>query len=377
MDEIFQLNKGKLGFGLMRLPKDGSGKIDAKETASMVDKFIESGFTYFDTAYVYPGSEEIFKETIGTRHRRDSYTIASKLSGWALTDDFTPEKMFEEQLRRTGLDYFDFYLLHSIEKDHLPNYEKYDTWDFCQRLKKEGKIRHFGFSFHDTPELLDKLLTEHPETEFVQLQINYLDWTSPRVQSARIYEVARKHNKPIIIMEPVKGGLLSDLESTITEPFGDKTPASMALRFAAGLDGVLAVLSGMSTPEQVNENIRIFSNLEKLSSEEEKEIEEVRERIKNLQVIECTSCRYCTPGCPEKIVIPNVFRYLNEAAVRSDKEKAKKDYAAMIAEGKSGRASSCIRCGKCEKVCPQKLPIRTLLSTAEEKLCYTCFSKSN
>ena len=178
-------------------------------------------------------------------------------------------------------------------------------------------------------------------------------------------------------MEPVKGGLLSDLESTITEPFGDKTPASMALRFAAGLDGVLAVLSGMSTPEQVNENIRIFSNLEKLSSEEEKEIEEVRERIKNLQVIECTSCRYCTPGCPEKIVIPNVFRYLNEAAVRSDKEKAKKDYAAMIAEGKSGRASSCIRCGKCEKVCPQKLPIRTLLSTAEEKLCYTCFSKSN
>ena len=368
MNDLFETNKGKLGFGLMRLPKDSNGKIDAKETASMVDRFLDHGFTYFDTAYVYPGSEEIFRETIGSRHNRDSYTIASKLSGWALSDDFTPEKMFEEQLRRTGLDYFDFYLLHSIEADHMPNYEKYDTWSFCQRLKKEGKIRHFGFSFHDTPEMLDKLLSEHPETEFVQLQINYLDWYSPKVQSKKIYEVARKHNKPVVIMEPVKGGLLSDLEKSITEPFGDRTPASMALRFASSLDGVLAVLSGMSTPEQMDENIKIFSDFEKLSEEEMQEIEEVRDRITKLQVIQCTSCRYCTPGCPEKIAIPNIFRYLNESRVRGDKEKAKNDYSNMIKEGKSGSASSCIKCGKCERVCPQKLPIRALLSTAEETL---------
>ena len=369
MDNLFDLNKGKLGFGLMRLPKDGSGKIDEKETASMVDRFLEAGFTYFDTAYVYPGSEEIFRKTIGSRHRRDSYTIASKMSGWALSKEKSPEKMFEEQLERTGLDYFDFYLLHSVQKDHLPTYEKYDAWSYCAKLKKEGKIRHFGFSFHDTPELLDKLLNEHPETEFVQLQINYLDWTSPKVQSEGIYRIARKHNKPIIIMEPVKGGLLSNLMPEITKPFGNKTPASYALRYAAGLDGVLAVLSGMSTPEQLEENIKTFSPFEKLNESELEAIKEVKKSIEDLQVIQCTSCRYCTPGCPKKIAIPDIFRYMNEASVLSDKSRPKESYASMIADGKSGRATDCIKCGKCEKTCPQKLPIRELLEKAESILC--------
>ena len=368
MDDLFQLNKKKLGFGLMRLPKDGSGRIIESETAKMIDCFMEQGFTYFDTAYAYPGSEEVFKSVISTRYPRESYTIASKMSSGALSDDFPPEKMFEEQLRRTGLDYLDFYLLHSIQSENLKKFEKYDAWAFGQKLKRDGKIRHLGFSFHDTPEMLDRILSEHPEAEFVQLQINYLDWTSPNVQSGGIYEVARKHNKPIIIMEPVKGGLLSNLQSELTKPFGSATPASMALRFAAGLDGILAVLSGMSTIEQVEENTKIFSPLEKLSDEEIKAIESVKAGIEKLQVIQCTSCRYCTPGCPEKIAIPDVFKLLNEEAVISDKENVRERYDTMIRTGKSGRASSCIKCGKCEKICPQKLPIRELLSTAESRL---------
>ena len=192
MDDLFQLCRKKLGFGLMRLPKDGSGKISVEETAAMADRFIENGFTYFDTAYVYPGSEEVFREAIGSRHPRDSYTLASKMAAWLLTDSFTPQMMFDEQLRRTGAEYFDFYLLHNLKAEHLPYNERYSTYDFCIRMKEEGKIRHLGFSFHDTPELLDRILTEHPEMEFVQLQINYLDWTSSRVQSEGIYRVARK-----------------------------------------------------------------------------------------------------------------------------------------------------------------------------------------
>ena len=369
MDDWFQLNKGKLGFGLMRLPKDGSGKIDQKETERMVDRFIEHGFTYFDTAYAYPGSEEIFKKTIGDRYDRDKYTLASKMSGWFLSEELTPEKMFNVQLERTGLEYFDFYLLHSMKEENLKIYDKYDAWSYCMKLKKEGKIKHFGFSFHDTPEFLDKVLTEHPETEFVQLQINYLDWTNPKVQSEGIYEVARKHNKPIIIMEPVKGGLLSNLSPKITEPFTSASPASYALRFAAGLDGVLAVLSGMSTMEQLEENISTFSPLQKLSEEEMEAVREVKKRVEELQVIQCTSCRYCTPGCPKKIAIPDIFRLLNDEAVMNNKEKPKNEYSTMISEGKSGRASDCIKCGKCEKECPQHLPIRELLATAEDKLC--------
>ncbi len=367
MSDLYQLNKSKLGFGLMRLPKDDNGNIDLKKTSAMADRFLEKGFTYFDTAYVYQGSEEIFKAAIGSRHPRDSYTLASKLSGWALTEELTPEKMFEEQLRRTGLDYFDFYLLHNVNKEHKPIFDRYDAWSYCQKLKKEGKIRHFGFSFHDTPEMLDEVLTEHPETEFVQLQINYLDWTNPRVQSGRIYEVARKHDKPIVIMEPVKGGILSNLQPQLTEPFKD-TPASYALRFAAGLDGVLAILSGMSTMEQLEENIQLFSPLKKLSEEEMAAINEVKSRVDKLQLIQCTSCRYCTPGCPQKIAIPDIFRMLNDEAVMDNKERPKNDYKALIADGKSGKASSCIKCGKCEKECPQHLPIRKYLEGAEARL---------
>lgn len=371
MEDIYSLNSGKLGFGLMRLPKDSSGAIDEKETARMVDLFLEKGFTYFDTAYAYPGSEEILRKTVVERHPRESYTVASKMSGWMLTDELTPEKMFAEQLRRTGLEYFDFYLIHSIEAQHIPVYEKHRVWDFCRRMKAEGRIRHLGFSFHDTPEMLDGILTEHPEAEFVQLQINYMDWMSPRVQSRNVYETARKHGKPIIIMEPVKGGLLSNLNPEITEPFTDGSPASYALRFAAGLDGIFAVLSGMSSMEQMEDNLNTFSPLKKLSDSEMAEIQEVKKRIEDMQVIQCTSCRYCTEGCPKKIAIPDIFRMLNEESILLDKTRPQNEYRNMIADGKSGRASECIKCGKCENICPQKLPIRELLKTAEPRLAYS------
>ena len=368
MDDLLRLNEKKLGFGLMRLPKDENGRIDTAKTISMVDCFLEQGFTYFDAAYSYPGAEEVFHTAVSSRYPRDRYTLASKMSSGALSDDFTPEKMFEEQLRRTGLDYIDFYLLHSIQKENLQIFDKYDAWSYGERLKREGRIRHLGFSFHDSPEFLDMILKEHPEMEFVQLQINYLDWNNPKVQSAGVYEVARKHGKPVIIMEPVKGGLLANLQSAITEPFGSASPSSMALRFAGGLDGILAVLSGMSTMEQLVENTRIFSPLKKLSDEEMKALDCVKERIERLQVIECTACGYCLSGCPEKISIPDIFKLLNEEAVIRDKESIGRRYAAMVGDGKSGAASSCIRCGKCERICPQKLPIRNLLSSAESRL---------
>ena len=371
MNDLYGFNKKKLGFGLMRLPKTVDGEIDEKRTAAMVDRFLSEGFTYFDTAYSYPGSEDIFRKTVSSRHDRNEYTIATKLPSGMLAEGKTPEELFQTQLERTGLEYFDFYLLHAISESNINIFNKSNAWEFGKRMKAEGKIRHLGFSFHDTPEMLDRILTEHPEAEFVQLQINYLDWTSPRVQSCGVYEIARKHNKPIIIMEPVKGGILSMLNENLTEPFrklSDASPASYALRYVAGLDGILAILSGMSTEEQLEDNIKTFSPVIPLTEKEKDVIAKVKEAIEELQTIECTACKYCVPGCPKKIDIPSIFRMLNDEAVLSDKTKAKTDYANLIKDGTHGRASECIKCGKCEKTCPQKLPIRELLSKAEAKL---------
>lgn len=244
------LSNSKLGFGLMRLPKDKQGQIKLDEVQRMVDSYMERGFNYFDTAYVYAGSEEAIRQTLVEKYPRDVYTLADKLPAWKLTCQEDVERIFQESLNRTGVDYFDFYLLHSVEKSHYPTYEKYQCFDFIQEMKKQGKIKYIGFSFHDDADFLDKVLTEHPEIDFVQLQLNYLDWENGVIQSRRNYEVARKHHKPIVVMEPIKGGTLASFSDDIEKIYKDYAPeksiASWALRYVASLDGVMTILSGMS-----------------------------------------------------------------------------------------------------------------------------------
>lgn len=261
------LSNSKLGFGLMRLPKDKQGQIKLDEVQRMVDSYMERGFNYFDTAYVYAGSEEAIRRTLVEKYPRDVYTLADKLPAWKLTCQEDVERIFQESLNRTGVDYFDFYLLHSVEKSHYPTYEKYQCFDFIQEMKKQGKIKYIGFSFHDDADFLDKVLTEHPEIDFVQLQLNYLDWENGVIQSRRNYEVARKHHKPIVVMEPIKGGTLASFSDDIEKIYKDYAPkksiASWALRYVASLDGVMTILSGMSNAQQMNDNLDTMTHFEK------------------------------------------------------------------------------------------------------------------
>lgn len=261
------LSNSKLGFGLMRLPKDKQGQIKLDEVQRMVDSYMERGFNYFDTAYVYEGSEEAIRQTLVEKYPRDVYTLADKLPAWKLTCQEDVERIFQESLNRTGVDYFDFYLLHSVEKSHYPTYEKYQCFDFIQEMKKQGKIKYMGFSFHDDADFLDKVLTEHPEIDFVQLQLNYLDWENGVIQSRRNYEVARKHHKPIVVMEPIKGGTLASFSDDIEKIYKDYAPeksiASWALRYVASLDGVMTILSGMSNAQQMNDNLDTMTHFEK------------------------------------------------------------------------------------------------------------------
>lgn len=373
MSKIDFMPSKKLGFGLMRLPQI-SGKIDLAQVNRMADEFLERGFTYFDTAYVYAGSEEAFREAVAKRHPRSRYTIATKMASWELSKEFGPEQMFAEQLSRCGVNDFDFYLLHSIQPMHLPNYNKYDCWDFCERMKREGKIRHFGFSFHGDPALLDQVLSEHPEVDFVQLQINYLDWNSGIVCSGKNYEVCRKHQKPIVIMEPVKGGMLANLKPKLAQMYRELDPnasaASYALRFAASLDGVMAVLSGMSTIEQMADNLRTFDPFRPISPSEEKVILQVRDELLSIPSIGCTACRYCCAGCPQKINIPEIFKSLNEILALGDHVRPHLYYDGMLNSGQTAKASACIACGQCERVCPQHLSVIKHLKQAAQMLDY-------
>ena len=363
----------KLGFGLMRLPeKDGSGDID--HVSRMVDVYMQAGMNYFDTAYVYHGgnSEKAIKEALVKRWPRDKFMLATKLPAWCLKEPADRDRIFSEQLERCGVDYFDFYLLHSIEDGgNGDTYERLDCFNWALRKKAEGKIRHFGFSFHGSPAYLIQVLDRHPEVEFVQIQLNYADWKNPVVRSGELYEILHARNVPMIIMEPVKGGMLAGLTPELEAMYKAVRPeasvASWALRFVGSLPGVMTILSGMSAEEQVRDNIGTFTNFEPLTDEERELVGKVRDIMLNVPQIGCTSCRYCTPGCPMNISIPDVFRAVNTMTLYGDVFRPKAFYGGVIGQG-HGRAADCIGCGQCESVCPQHLPIIDLLKDAAGKL---------
>ncbi len=368
MSDYFGKDVPKLGFGLMRLPKKGV-VTDIAQVKKMVDMFMEAGFTYFDTAYVYPGSEVAIRKALVERYPRESYTLCTKLNAFMMAPtEKVAKKQFETSLKRTGAGYFDYYLLHALMENNYKKYDKFHLWDYVKEKKEAGLIKHFGFSFHAGPDLLDKLLTEHPEVDFIQLQLNYADWENDSVTSRANYEVARKHGKSITVMEPVKGGKLAKPPKEVQKLFKDYNPdasfASWAIRFVAGLDGILTVLSGMSNIEQMADNISYMKDFKPLNEEEQKIIREAQRIIGNSETIPCTACKYCVEGCSQNIMIPDVFEAMNKKLGNGLAKEAKEAYDKAIAGG--GKASDCIECKQCEKACPQHLPITDNLKKAVE-----------
>ena len=358
----------KLGFGLMRLP-EVNGVIDLEHVCRMVDKYMVAGLNYFDTAYIYHGgkSEVAAKEALVHRYPRDKFMLATKLPAWEMKEQSDADRIFEEQLHRCGVDYFDFYLLHSVEDgSNYETYEKYDCFSWGLKKKAEGKIRHFGFSYHGSPELLVEVLDKHPEIEFVQIQLNYLDRTNPVVRSGELYDILSSRNIPIIVMEPVRGGMLANMAPEVEAKYKAARPdasiASWALRFVGTLPGVMTILSGMSNEEQMEDNLKTFTDFEPLSSKEMKLVDEVTEWILKIPQIGCTACKYCVDGCPMNISIPDVFRAVNTLRRYPDDWRSKNFYKGVIS--RHGKASDCIGCGQCESVCPQHLPIIELLKEA-------------
>ena len=352
----------KLGFGLMRLPKKDE-VIDVEQVKQMVDMFLAKGFTYFDTAWAYPGSEDAIRQALVERYPREKFQLATKNAAWInckTREDAINQ--FETSLKQTGAGYFDFYLLHNLGEHRTEFFERFDLWNFVLEQKAAGKIKHIGFSFHSTPEELEEILTQHPEAEFVQLQINYADWENPAIQSRGVYEVARKHGKPVIIMEPVKGGLLANPPEQVADVFKKANPemslASWAIRFSASLDGVITVLSGMSNIEQMENNTSYMENFKKLDESEKATVEEARRVMASIPLIPCTTCNYCAKVCPQNIGISGSFTAMNIYTLYKNLETAKNQENWLVKMHGKASASNCIKCGKCEEVCPQHIKIR-------------------
>ncbi len=350
--------KNQLGFGCMRL-KMNQDKVDYEEFSKMIDTFIKAGFNYFDTAhgYIDGKSETAIRDCLSKRYDRESFVLANKLSEWYYEKEEDIIPFFENQLKLCGVDYFDFYLLHCITKGNYQKYKDTGSFKILKQLKEQGKIKNIGMSFHDTAEVLDKVLSEQPVIEFVQLQINYLDYDDPAVQSKACYDVAVKHGKKVIVMEPVKGGSLVNLPRKACDIFSDLSTnsyASYALRYAASYPSVFMVLSGMGNMDMINDNIKTFSPFIPLNQEELKATDSVREIIRQTRQIPCTKCNYCAEVCPQKIPISELFYSYNKyLAAKITKGKAKEEFPADKPD-----ANACIKCGKCEKICPQNIAIK-------------------
>lgn len=352
----------KLGFGCMRLPTLGAdNKIDISLFSRMVDTFLNHGFTYFDTSYVYHGgaSEDALRQALVERHPRESFTITTKLPVFLIKERADTRRFFMEQLTRLGTDYVDYYWLHALNAAGYENAVRLGVFEEVARLKEEGKIRHLGFSFHDNAATLDRILTEHPEMEYVQLQLNYFDWDSEVVQSGECYKTATRHRVPVIVMEPVKGGALAKVPDPIETLFRQKRPdlsdASWAIRFAASLDNVMIVLSGMSNMEQLEDNVSYMEHFEPLDAEEKNIIAEAVRVFDESKAVDCADCGKCLPVCPEHIPIPDYFKMYNDHCRMNKYTNGMVYYAAFPA--RSGKASACTACGKREAVCPRKLPV--------------------
>ncbi|MEF2837181.1 MAG: aldo/keto reductase [Oscillospiraceae bacterium] len=361
MNGSFDKIQKNFGFGYMRLPMIGED-VDIPQTTKMVDAFLEAGFNYFDTAhgYINGKSEQAIKTCLSSRYPRDRYILTNKLSAFYFQKEEDIRPLFQQQLDACGVEYFDFYLMHALSAARMDQYEGARAFEIAQELKAEGKIRHIGMSFHDKAEVLDQILTRHPEVEVVQIQFNYVDFEDPKVESRKCYEVCRKHGKPVIIMEPVKGGSLVNLPASaqkVLDRLEGGSNASYAIRFAAGFEGVMMVLSGMSTIEQMQDNLSYMKDFQPLQEEEQAALKKVCAIFRNQNLIPCTACRYCTEVCPQEIPIPELF-----AAMNSKRQEQEHGQIAGTSP------AECIKCGKCEDICPQNLKIRELLTVAAEEI---------
>lgn len=365
-NRFFPEIKKNFGFGVMRLPSLENGELDIPQTMEMVDDFLARGFNYFDTAHGYLDgkSETAIRECVVDRYPRDAYILTNKLSTFFFRKEQEILPLFEKQLEICGVDYFDFYLMHAQNATLYEKYKKCRAYETALRLKEQGRIRHFGISFHDKAEVLDRILTEYPQIEVVQIQLNYLDYEDVTVEGRKVYEVCEKHQKPVIVMEPVKGGSLVKLPEEAQKALdalgSGMSNASYAIRFAADFPNVCMVLSGMSSREQMQDNLSYMQDYQPLSQEEKAALEKVCKVFRSMHMIPCTGCRYCVldNDCPQEIRIPDLFACYNEKTIFHSWNQ---DYYYGVMTRGGHKASTCVACGKCEKICPQKLPIRELL----------------